>query len=114
MKTLRPFLPVAVGLILVATSIGYSRYTAAHVRALELRLHHAEALLQSYGQSMARNDTSDRIRRQEERMRSPHLAQSRTQPVTDSGTLVLEQRIQKVEQQIKPHLEVLPPYVPNR
>ena len=88
-------------------------YTTAHVRALELRLHHAETLLQSYSQ-LVRNDTADRIRRLEERMQTAQLAQSQGQLVTGSGPLGLDQRIQNVEQQIKPHLELLPPYVPSR
>ena len=89
-------------------------YSTAHVRALELRLHHAETLLQSYSQSLAHNDTADRIRRLEERLQTAQLAESHGQLVTGSGKLGLEQRIQNVEQQVKPHLEVLPPYVPNR
>src|SRR6478752_3649491 len=114
MKTAYPFLLVAIAIILAATSIGHSVYTTAHVRALEVRLHHAEALLQSCSQSLARSDTADRIRRLEERMQTAQSAASQGQLVTGSGTLGLEQRIQSVEQQIKPHLEVLPPYVPNR
>ena|ERR1041385_2238240 len=114
MKTPRPIIPLATALLVAATSMGHSIYTMAHVRALEARLYHAETFLESHSQSLASNDTSDRIRRLEERMQAAQLPVSQRQLVTGSGTLGLEQRIQTVEQQIKPHLEVLPPYVPNR
>jgi hypothetical protein len=114
MKTPRSIMPIAFALVVAAVSMGYSIYTTAQVRSLEVRLYHAEALLQPHSQSVARDDMADRIRRLEERMQTAQIATSQGQLVTGSDSLGLEQRIQNVEQYIKPRLEVLPPYVPNR
>ena len=87
---------------------------AASVRDLERRLEQAEALLQSHSQSFASTASAERIRSLEERVQRAELAASQVQFATSSGMPGLDERIQKVEQQIKPHLEVLPPYIPVR
>jgi len=114
MKLLRSFSPVGIALIIAATSIGYSVSMTTHVRDLERRLQHAEALLQSDSQLLASTASIDRIRSLEERVQRAELAASQGQLAITSGTPGLEQRIQNVEQQIKPHLEVLPHYVPTK
>ncbi len=115
MKTLRALLLVGLAVIVAAASIGYSVRTTAHVRELERRLQHAEALLQSINQTLASPASANRIRSLEDRVQRAELAVSQGQPVVaGSGTPGLEQRVQNVERQIKPHLEVLPPYVPDK
>jgi hypothetical protein len=115
MKTLRALLFVGLAVIVAAASIGYSVRMTAHVRELERRLQHAEALLQSFSQSLASTASAARIRGLEDRVQRAALAVSQGQPViAGSGTPGLEQRVQNVEHQIKPHLEVLPPYVPDK
>jgi hypothetical protein len=114
MKILRSVSLVGLALIIAATSIGYALRTTAHVRELERRLQHAEALLQSHTQSLASAASVERIRSLEEKVQRAELAASQGQLATGNGTPGLEQRIQKVEQEIKPHLEVLPNYVPDK
>ena len=87
---------------------------AAHMRDLERRLQCAEAFLQSHRQSLGRTASAERIRDLEGRLQRAELSASQAQFVTESGTSGLEQRVQIVEQRIKPHLEVLPPYVPSK
>ena len=114
MKTLRSISLAGLALIVAATSIGYAVRTTAHMRELERRLARAEALLQSHTQSLASTASGERVRSLEVRIQRAELAGSQVQLGAGSGTPGLEQRIQKVEQQIKPHLEVLPPYVPDK
>ncbi len=101
-------------MIIAATSIGYSAHMKARVRDLERRLQHAEAMLQSHSQSLADTASAERIRGLEERIARAESAASQELLAARSGTPGLEQKIQIVPQQIKPHLEVLPPYVPDR
>jgi hypothetical protein len=85
------------------------------MRELERRLQHAEALLQSLNQTLASPASANRIRGLEDRVQRAELAVSQGQPVVaGSSTPGLEQRVQNVEHQIKPHLEVLPLYVPDK
>ena len=114
MKILRSVWVVGLVLIVAATSIGYTLGTTAHVRELERRLQSAEALLQFHTQSLANAASVERIRSLEERVQRADLAASPGQLAAGSGTPGLEQRIQNVERQIKPHLEVIPPYVPDK
>ncbi len=64
--------------------------------------------------ALAASFSAERIRSLEERVQKAELAASPGQLAAGSGTPTLEQRIQNVERQIKPHLEVLPPYVPDK
>ena len=114
MKILRSVSLVGLALIVAATCIGYAVRTTAHMRELERRLERAEALLQSHTQSLASAASAERIRSLEGRVQRAELAGSQGQPVKGSGTPSLEQRVGNVERQIKPHMEVLPPYVPDR
>ena len=114
MKTSRSFFLVGLVLIVIAVSVAYSAHTTASVRALERRLKNAEALLQSHGQSLADTAITARIRNLEERVQRAELAASQAEQVSSGGAKGLEQRIHYVEQKIKPHLETLPPYDPNK
>jgi hypothetical protein len=114
MKTLRSISLVVLALIVAATSIGYAVRATAHMRELERRLQRAEELLQSHTQSLASAASAERVRSLEGRVQRAELAGSHVQLAAGSGTQNLEQRIQNVEQQIKPHLEVIPPYVPDK
>jgi Tfp pilus assembly protein PilO len=114
MKTSRALVLVALVLVSAVVACGYSVHTASRVRELELRLQRAEAALQSQSQSLADTTAAPRIRNLEERVQRVEAAAAQVQLVTSSGTVGLEQRIQKVEQEIKPHLETLPPYVPSK
>jgi len=100
--------------LISAVAVGYSVQTASRVRELEQRLQRAEAALQSHSQSLADPTAAARIRSLEERVQRAEAAAAPVQLVTSSGRIGLEQRIQNVEQKIKPHLETLPPYVPDR
>jgi len=114
MKVLHSLFLVGLALLLAAISIGYSVRATAHVGELERRLQHAEVVLESHSNLLASTASAERIRGLEERVQRAELAASHGQPVAGSGTPRLEQRVQHVERQIKPHLEVLPPYVPDR
>ena len=117
MKSSRSVFLVSLVLIVTVVSLGYSLHTATHARELERRLQKAETALQSQGQSATDTTTAARIRSLEERVQRAELASSQAKFTSGSGTadtFALEQRVQKVEQQIKPHLEVLPPYVPDK
>ena len=116
MKLSRSVSLVSLVLIVAAVSFGYSLHTATRVRKLERRLQNAEAALQSQGK-LADAGTATHIRNLEERVRRAESASAPAQFVGGGGpvdTFGLEQRVQKVEHQIKPHLEVLPPYVPDK
>ena len=113
MKTSRTLFLVSLAFI-SAAAFGYSAHTASRVRELEQRLQRAEAALQSHGQLLADTTTPARIRSLEERVQRTEAAAAQVQPVASGGTVALEQRIQNVEQKIKPHLETLPPYVPDK
>ena len=116
MKTSRFVILVWLVLIVAAAEFAYSLHTATRIRELERRLQNAEASLQSPGKPAADPATAARIRSLEERLQRAESASAQAQFVSGSqaDTFGLEQRVQKVEQQIKPHLEVLPPYVPDR
>ena len=117
MKIPRSVFLVSLVLIVGAASFGYSLHTATRVRELERRLQNAEAALKSQDQPVTDAATVARIRNLEERVRRTESAAAPAQFVGGGGpvgTFGLEQRVQKVEQQIKPHLEVLPPYVPDK
>jgi hypothetical protein len=114
MKTSRALFLVGLVLISAAVAFGYSVHTASRVRELEQRLQHAEAALQSHSQSLADTTAAARIRSLEERVQRAEAAAAQFQFATGGGTVGLVQRIQNVEQKIKPHLETLPPYVPDR
>ncbi len=100
--------------IIAATSIGYSSYTAARVRDLDSRLHRAETLLQAHAQSLAGAATAEQVRGLQARVQRSELLALQAPPFVGSDSSVLEQRVRNVEQQIKPRLELLPPYVPDR
>lgn len=114
MKISRSLAPVGLALIIAATSMGYSAHMAAHVRNVERRLQHAEALLQSHSHLLANTTSAERVRRLEARVQRAELVGSQGQLAAASAGPGLEKRIQNVEQQITPHLEELPPYVPTR
>jgi cob(I)alamin adenosyltransferase len=112
MKALRSGSFVA-ATIMAAGSIAYSGYTAAHVKDLDRRLQRAETLLQSHGQSLAGTVSAEQIRALEARVRRSELMAPQPPQFVLSETSAMEQRVATVEQQIKPHLEVLPSYVPS-
>ena len=109
-----PSASVVAATIIAASSIIYSGYTAARVRDLDRRLQGAETLLQSQARSLAGVASPEQLRGLEARVQRFELLASQAPRFTGSETFVLEQRVAMVEQQIKPHLEVLPPYVPNK
>jgi len=109
MKAHSPSLVAAT--IIAAGSIGYSAYTSVQVRDLERRLNRAETTLQCHARSLE-GIASANIHSLEARHQEAELLAPRPQSI-HNATSVLEQRITKVEQQIKPHLEVLPRYVPD-
>lgn len=114
MKTQISFLVVGLLLVLAVASFGYSAHTSARVRELELRLQSAETALRSHSQSLAETTALERLRNLETRLQQTETTVTQIQPVIANDTTGLEQRIHHIEQQIKPHLETLPPYNPNR
>lgn len=117
MKTSRSAFLVGFVFMVAVVGFAYSLHTAMRVRALERRLQQAEAALQSQGQPAMDAATVARIRSLEERLQRAERTPAQAPSVSRSGpadTVGLEQRVQKIEQQIKPHLEVLPPYGPDR
>jgi hypothetical protein len=114
MKTSRASFLVGIAFICAAIASGYSVRTSLRVRELEQRLQRAEVALQSQNQSVVDTTAAARIRRLEERVQRVEAAGAQIQLVANGSTPSLEQRIQNVEQRMEPHLETLPPYVPNR
>ena len=108
------FPSLIVATIIAASSMGYSAYTAARVRDLDGRLHRAETLLQAHAQSLASAATAEQVRGLQARVQRSEILTLQAPQFVGSDSSVLEQRVRNMEQQIKPHLEVLPPYVPDR
>lgn len=102
MKISRFLFVISLVVIVAAVSFGYSLHTATRLQELEQRL----------------AATAVRIHNLEERVQVAEAASVRAHFAGGGGsvnTFGLEQRVQKIEQQITPHLEVLPPYVlPDR
>jgi hypothetical protein len=109
-----PSLSLIAATIIAASSIGYSAYTAAQVRDLDHRLHRAETLLQAHAQSLADAAIAKQFRDSQARVQKSELLALQAPQFVGCDSSVLEQRVRNVEQQTKPHLEVLPPYVPDR
>ena len=112
MKAPRSWFLVVLILLIAAVSLGYSLHTAARVRDLEGRLQRAEEALHSQRQALAA--TAAAVKRVE----SPQFqfigGPMPTRPQFDGGSAIARSHPAPPNINIKPRLEPLPPYNPDK
>ena len=103
----------AASLVSAAVASGCLAYMVTRVHRLEQRLQVAEAAIQSRNQPSTDPAVAARIHDLDKRLRQVE-AKRQVQLATSSDVAGLERRIQRVEQNIRPHLEPLRPYLPAK
>ncbi|HXT13449.1 MAG TPA: hypothetical protein VN873_17990 [Candidatus Angelobacter sp.] len=113
MKTPGVLVLAAASLVSTVVASGCLAYTVAYIHRLEQRLQVAEAAIQSRNPPLTDPAVTARIHDLDERLRQVETSRQ-IQLATSSDVAGLERRIQRVEQNITPHLEPLHPYLPAK